>query len=133
MGQVLLTAAPEMGLAPQFNASTTLSPHLTVRRNASAAAATTFRAIRSAAGMPQPGGNHEAVAMNGRGGIAKAGNIQQREPAPAAATPAETGPVPDSVRPLMPSREIRPATSSRAMPADPAAEIRRLQASLIED
>lgn len=130
MGRVLLTAAPEMGLAPQFNASDALSPHLVVRKKASAAASTAFRAVRSAAGLPKHGGSREAVVMNGSGGVAQAGNIPRgHETAPA----AETGPVPDSIRHLSNPRTIAPALSSRAMPTDPAAEIRRLQAALIED
>lgn len=130
MGQVLLTAAPEMGLAPQFNASGILSPHMMVRRKASAAAATTFRAIRAAAGTPQPGSTREAVAMNGKGGTATSGDIHRHA---ASAPAAEVGAIPESVRPIRISREITPATSSRAMPVDPAAEIRRLSAALIED
>jgi len=130
MGQVLIAAAPEMGLAPQFNASEILSPHMLVRKKASAAAATTFRAIRAAAGTPQPAGSREAVAMNGQGGLATAGDLHRHA---STAPAAETGPVPDSVRPITINREIRPAVSSRPMPADPAAEIRRLQAALIDD
>lgn len=126
LGQCLLTAAPEMGLAPQFNASDILTPHLLVRKKATAAAATTFRAIRSAAGLPQPSGSREAVAMNGRGGMAVSGDLQRHEEtAPAAVV----GPVPQARK----TREVMPAHSSRAMPADPAAEIRRLSAALIED
>lgn len=127
MGQVLLTAAPEMGLAPQFNATDILSPHLIVRKRATAAAATTFRAIRAAAGMPQPGGSREAVVMNGHGGTASAGNLPRPQTAPA----AEVGPVPDTIRQIRPQRDIVPAMSSRAMPADPRAEIARLQAELL--
>lgn len=130
MGELLIPCAPEMGLAPQFNASAILTPHMLVRKKASAAAATTFRAIRAAAGTPQPSGSREAVAMNGQGGLAKAGDLQRHE---STAPAAETGPVPDSVRPLRVSREVTPAISSRAMPADPQAEIRRLQAALQED
>jgi hypothetical protein len=128
LGQVLLTAAPEMGLAPQFNASGVLSPHLPVRKKASAAAATTFRAIKAAAGTPQPSGSREAVAMNGRGGVASAGDLPRPE---TAAPAAVTGPVPDSVRP---ARQVTlPSTSSRHAPVDKAAEIRRLQAALLEE
>ena len=134
MGQLLISNAPEMGLAPQFNASAILSPHLVVRKKATAAAATTFRAIRAAAGAPQPGGSVEAVAMNGQGGIATAGNLPRTEaPAQTSAPAAEVGPVPDSIRAFRPQRDIIPAVSSRAMPADPQAEIRRLQAALLED
>lgn len=127
IGQLLIEAAPEMGLAPQFNASAALTPHQLVRKKASAAAATTFRAIRAAAGLPQPCGTHEAAAMNGRGGHATAGDLR---PHAAAAPAPQTGPIPDSVRPITITRQILPATSSRAMPADPTAEIRRLQAAL---
>lgn len=129
MGEVLIPCAPEMGLAPQFNASSILTPHMIVRKKASAAAATTFRAIRAAAGMPQPSGSREAVAMNGAGGIAKAGDLERHD---STAPAAEVGAIPDSIRSIRPSREILPAISSRAMPVDAAAEIRRLQAALEE-
>lgn len=129
MAQPLLTAAPEMGLAPQFSAAASLSPHMVVRKRASAAAATAYRSVRAAAGTPQPNGSREAMATNGRDTIT-AGDIQRHE---STAPAAEIGPVPDSVRPVRISREIRPATSSRAMPADAAAEIARLKAALIED
>ena len=131
LGQVLLTAAPEMGLAPQFNASGSLSPHLLVRKKATAAAATTFRAIRTAAGMPQPGGTREAVVMNGSGGVASAGDMPRPETASAPA--AVVGPVPDSIRAIRPRRDMQPSTSSRHAPADKAAEIARLQAALMDD
>lgn len=130
MGQVLLSAAPEMGLAPQFSAAATLSPHLVVRKRATAAAATTFRAVRSAAGLPQPNGSREAMATDGQGRSATAGDIQRHE---STAPAAEVGPVPDSIRPLRITREIQPATSSRAMPANAAEEIERLKASLLTD
>jgi hypothetical protein len=129
MGQVLLTAAPEMGLAPQFNASGVLSPHMPVRKKASAAAATTFRAIKAAAGLTQPSGSREAVAMNGKGGVATASDLPRPE---TAAPAAVVGPVPESVR-ANPLRMPAPATSSRHSPVDKAAEIRRLQAALMED
>jgi len=129
MGELLLSAAPEMGLAPQFNASGVLSPHLVVRRKATAAAATAFRAIRAAAGMQQPSGSREAVAMNGSGGMATAGNLPR--PEPEAAPAAVIGAVPDSVRPVRHTRDIVPAKSSRAMPADAQAEIARLSAQLL--
>lgn len=127
MGQMLIPNAPDFGLAPQFSAAAVLSPHLIARKKASAAAATTFRAIRAAAGAPQPGGSREAMAMNGSGGTASAGDIVRPEPAPAAPA-AEIGPVPQSIRP---SREIIPAISSRPS-RDAAAEIRQLQAELEE-
>lgn len=131
MGQVLLAEAPQLELAPQFNASGVLSPHLSIRKKATAAASTTFRAAKAAAGMPQPSGSREAVAMNGSGGVASAGNLPRPEPASAPA--AVTGPVPESIRAMMPPREMQPATSSRHAPEDKAAEIRRLQAALMED
>jgi hypothetical protein len=133
MAQVLLTHAPEMGLAPQFNAAAALSPHMIVRKKASAAAATTFRAIRAAAGASQPGASREAVVMNGKGGTATAGDIHRHESTEATAPAAEVGAIPDSIRPIRITREIMPATSSRAMPVDAAAEIRRLSAALMED
>jgi hypothetical protein len=125
MGQHILTAF-DHGLAPQFNAAEILTPHMITRKKASAAAATTFRTIRAAAGMPQPSGSREAVAMNGQGGVVKAGDITKHE---STAPAAQLGPVPENIRP---SREIMPAISSRAMPVDAAAEIRRLQAALEE-
>lgn len=131
MGELLIQAAPEMGLAPQFDASASLSPHLLVRKKASAAAATTYRAVTAAAGLPQPSGTRETVVMNGRGAAAASSDMPQ--PANHSAPAAEVGPIPDSVRPLAAPREIRPATTSRAMPADPRAEIRRLQEALLED
>lgn len=132
LGELLIHRAPEMGLAPQFNSSL-LSPHQTVRRRASAAAATTFRAIRAAAGTPQSSGTREAVAMNGKGGLASAGDIARTETAAsAAAEPSApvTGPVPESIR--APQRQTLSVFSSRAMPSDAGAEIRRLQAELEE-
>ena len=139
LGQLLLPTAPSMGLAPQFNASGILSPHLVVRKKASAAAATTFRAIRAAAGLPQPSGSRETVVMNGSGGVASAGNLPREESAhssptsphshSSAAPAAQIGPVPDSIRPQR--QTLAPVVSSRAMPADPAAEIARLTAQLL--
>lgn len=133
MGEWVLTTGPEMGLAPQFNASGILSPHLAARKKATAAAATTFRAIRAAAGMPQPGGSKEAVAMNGTGGLAMLGNLPRPENTAPAAPAAVIGAVPDSIRAIRPQRDILPATSSRHSPEDKQAEIRRLQAALLED
>lgn len=126
LGQVLIPSAPEMGLAPQHNASTALSPHLIVRKRASAAAATSFRAIRSAAGLPQSRGSREVVAMNGQGGIAKISDLPQAE---TSAPAAEIGPVPDSVRHTAPTRAITPAASSRPLPQGRtrAEEIARLR------
>jgi hypothetical protein len=131
LGQPLLTA-PEMGLAPQFAAQ--LSPHLGVRKKASAAAATSFRAIRTAAGLPQATGTREAVAMNGQGGLARAGDLPRTEASAApSAPPAETGPVPAPMRHVSMPGIVLPTTSSRPLPADPRAEIERLSAALIED
>lgn len=121
MGELLIESVPELGLAPQHNASGILSPHLVTRRKATAAAATSFRAIRSAAGLPQSIGSREAVAMNGQGGTAKRTDLPQTE-APA----AQVGPVPETIRP---TRAIAPATSSRPLPAGRtrADEIKRLR------
>jgi hypothetical protein len=124
LGELLIPSAPEMGLAPQHSAARALSPHLVVRKKASAAAATSFRAIRSAAGLPQASGKHEAVAMNGQGGVAKYSDLPQAAPA------AETGPIPESVRQMpAPVRDLSPALSSRPLPPGRtrAEEIARLR------
>lgn len=120
IGQCLLEGVAALPLAPQFSASEILSPHLAVRKKASAAAATTFRKIRSAAG----GSVRESVAMDGRGNAASSGTLAPSAPA------AEIGPVPASIRP---ARQTAAPISSRAMPADAAAEIARLEALLNAD
>lgn len=144
MGQLLIPSAPVMDLAPQFNASSILSPHLAIRKKASAAAATTFRAVRAVAGSFAPAATREAVALNGQGSRAAAGNIHRPEssetPAPAPihfdrhAPPAPiTGPIPVTFSRAS-AAPLAPAISSRAVPATRearAAEIDRLR-SLFE-
>jgi hypothetical protein len=133
VGQLLIDSAPAMELAPQFNASTMLSPHMLVRKKSSAAAATTYRSVRAAAGTQKARGTREAVAMNGSGGKATAGDIERAEPQHVTPTApaAETGPVPESIRTTR--QTVVPVISSRAMPEDPQAEIRRLQAALLQE
>lgn len=127
MGQHLLTTTDD-GLAPQFNATEILTPHMIGRKKASAAAATTFRTIRAAAGTPQPSGSREAVAMNGRGGVAKAGDITRHE---STAPAAQIGPIPESIRqfPAPIRQTLAPVTSSRPLPpgVSRADEIKRLR------
>ena len=147
MAQCLIPNAPVLPDAPQFNASTILSPHLIGRKKAAAAAATAFRAIQSAAGTPAPAATRESTATDGHHRHATAGDIER----PAAPGPqsqisnlksqippqAETGPIPAYVRPH--AQQPVPAAaawSSRAVPATRearAAEISRLRESLFEE
>lgn len=123
MAQCLIEAAPFMALAPQFNASGVLSPHMIARRKGSAAAATTFRSIKRAAGVPQGSGGKEAAAFNGAGGSARRGDIQRNEQdAPAHHSEPITNPVPSARGGV----SVMP-TSSRPVPVDAAAEIARLR------
>ncbi len=134
MGQCLLTGVKALPLAPQFNASGILTPHMPVRKKA--AASTTFRAIRAAAGTHQPKATRETVVMDGKGNRASAGDMPRQDASQPDARPktreeeAITAPI-RSVHvaaPLPP-----PAWSSRAVPATregKAAEIERLRAQL---
>jgi len=126
VGHVLIEAAPFAALAPQFNASGVLSPHLIARKKSSAAASTTFRAIRRAAGVPQASGTREAAAFDGRGNAARAGDIARNESTTADAPPAAIRNAP--VR--NPAPVAAPARSSRGLPpgATRADEIARLRA-----
>lgn len=146
MGQPLLDGVPDCGLAPQFNASGILDPRLVVRKKAAAAAATSFRAIQSAAGLPAAAATREAAAMDGKGRSATAGDIRrQAAPSvssvasvpPAAPPAAIEGPVPEWARnPRQTSLPPASAIVSRAMPATVdgrAAEIARLAAALEAD
>ncbi len=146
LGQCLIPAAPVLDLAPQFNASSILSPHMAVRKKASAAASTTFRAIRAAAGTHQPAATREAVAIDGSGGRASSGNIarQDARSRPAADAPhfdrasstdhgqptTDNSPIPAPIRSVHVTAPAPTAWSSRAVPATRegrAAEIERLK------
>lgn len=124
MGEVLFEAAPCHGLAPQFNAAKTLSPHLIARKKASAAARTTYRAIISTA--QGKASKAESTAMNGKGQAITSGDIERGEPA------ADSPTIP----PQGPKVEMVPAKSSRfgrfQSTEDRKAEIARLTDELSE-
>lgn len=132
LGQVLIHSAPFMTLAPQFNASSTLTPHLIARKKGSAAAATTYRSIKRAAGVPQASGGKEATAFNGKGGAARRSDIKREETAPQTSEPIHNAPAP------VPSARggmiAPPARSSRGVPegSSRAAEIDKLRKQLEE-
>lgn len=121
MHEVLLASAPYFGLAPQFSAAKELSPHLEARKNATAAARTSFRAI-----VAHGQGPREVTATDGNDKSARAGTIKRAEDAtPPAATPV-------AARKEAPA----PATSSRfgrfQTSGDRAAEIARLEKELAD-
>lgn len=91
MGQVLLTGVVPLPLAPQFNASGILTPHMPVRKKA--AASTTFRTIRAAAGTHQPAATRETVVVDGQGGRAAASDIVR----PLRSTPQAAPQVPSGI------------------------------------
>ena len=90
VGQCLLACAPHVELAPQINLSGKRHGTLDLRRAASAAAATEFRAVKS--GAP---GRREIVAMDGTGRAVSAGTLPPIErpatPARPSATPPPAG------------------------------------------
>lgn len=126
-----LLQAPHLGLSPQFNATKELSPHLVARRKATAAASTTFRAIKTAATGT---GGRETTATNGKDRSASLGTIQRGEPAAAPQQPASGHDVQRS--PASPAKRREPSVPvkmSRFGGRDTAAEIAKLTASLTED
>lgn len=130
MGQVLLEHAPHQPDAPQFNLSSILSPHMPVRRKASAAAATTFRPIRAAAGTHQPAATRETVVMDGRGNRASVGDIDRASATDHGQPTAGNSPIPAPIRSVHVAAPAPTAWSSRAVPATRegrAAEIERLK------
>jgi transposase len=74
IGEFLLTA-PMLGLAPQFNDSGILTPHLVVRKKASAAATTAFRSIKNAAKGTDA--KSEKSVTDGKGQVAHLGSIDR--------------------------------------------------------
>lgn len=132
VGMLLIASARIQDLAPQFNASNILTPHMIARKKGSAAAATTFRSIKRAAGVPQGIGGKEATAFNGAGGAARRSDIERKEQH-TEHTPSEpiNNPIPPSVRgggaiiATRSSRGLREGTSR-------ADEIERLKKKLEE-
>lgn len=87
--ECLLAAAPAATLAPQIDLSGRRHNTLDLRKQAAAAAATEFRAVRS--GAP---GKRESAAFDGRGNAAAAGNLPPID----RATPAMAEPAPSTRR-----------------------------------
>jgi predicted DNA-binding protein YlxM (UPF0122 family) len=126
--EVLFTAAPCHGLAPQFSAAEALSPHLIARRKATAGARTSFRAI-----VANGQGPREVAAADGQGNSAKAGTIKRNETQAQTPAPAETMPAPaPSPRPVAPEAATSSRFSRFASPEARAAEIARLETEISE-
>lgn len=132
MGEFLMHA-PYYGLAPQFNAAAVLTPHLVARRKATAAASTTFRAIKTAANSK---GVVEMTATDGKGKSASMGSIKRPDKQPSKGEDSKKLEASSTVRSPAPQTRREPAAPakmSRFGGRDAAAEIAKLTASLTED
>jgi len=123
VGEYILTAS-YLGLAPQFNFSEELSPHLVARRNSSAAANTEFKAVTSVAAQKP---HRQSTAMDGNGNSREVTTIDRGEvPSPAPTiTPAGSR---ETVPPEVSSLAVRDRHLDTH--AKRQAEIKRLKESL---
>jgi hypothetical protein len=119
VGQLLVAAAPFAGLAPQVNLSGQKHASIDLRRRASAAAATDFRAV--VAGAP---GSREAAAFDGQGRAATGGTlppIARPEPAQAP-TPRPAGRAG-----IAPAPRIAGGDAAALFGTDKAEQLRRME------
>lgn len=114
VGELLIEAAPLQSLAPQINHSRELSPHLPIRKKASAAARTSFRAITNAAKTPT-----SAAATDGQGQTARRCNLPETTETHATA--------PADLKPPRRAPAEAVTTSSRNPGADRAAMLAEVQ------
>ena len=132
MGEHLMTA-PHLGLAPQFNASGVLTPHLVARRKASAAARTTFRSITTAATSKA---KVEKTMTDGKGQAVHVGSIPREVACEVKGQRSKVKGADETViragEHVKPERNEKPAQMSRFSGRDAASEIEKLTKSLTD-